>query len=264
MTSPYSPAVMARRVEPHDSLDDFPTPPWAARALFDYVLNRSDIHLNLPWPTQMTAWEPAANRGHLARGLDRRFKALQCSDVYDYGVGYPVADFLMGDAVDCDFIVTNPPFNLGVEFLYRAMDVAKYGCAFFMRTSWIEGGERDKAFNRFPPSLIAQFSGRVPLIKGYVSDKATTATAYAWFVFVKGFGHDTRHRRIPADARRRLARQGDYPPYLDQARLMGGDHLRELERRHIQMAAENKKGPPMPLDVIQAVLSERQEKVIAA
>src|SRR3954447_532837 len=30
--------VMARRFEPMHSADDFPTPPWAARALFEYVL----------------------------------------------------------------------------------------------------------------------------------------------------------------------------------------------------------------------------------
>lgn len=263
MTAPTSPAVMARRVEPRDSLDDFLTPPWAARALVEYGLYRDDMPpLSLSQPEDMTIWEPAANRGHLVRGLDR-FGRLHASDIYDYGVGYPVADFLMGDAVNCDFIATNPPFNLGIEFLYRAMDVARFGCALFMRTSWIEGGERDKAFNRFPPSLIAQFSGRVPLIKGYVSDKATTATAYAWFIFIKGVS-DTRHRRIPAEARRRLTKPGDYPPYLDQARLIGSDHLRELERRHHQMAAENKKGPPMPLDVIQAVLAERNNKAIAA
>jgi hypothetical protein len=31
-------AVMAQRREPPDSLDYFPTPPWATRALFRHVL----------------------------------------------------------------------------------------------------------------------------------------------------------------------------------------------------------------------------------
>ena len=31
-------AVMAQRVEPKDSADDFPTPPWATRALVEHVL----------------------------------------------------------------------------------------------------------------------------------------------------------------------------------------------------------------------------------
>jgi hypothetical protein len=32
---------MAQRVEPASSLDDFPTPPWATRALIEYVLDKS-------------------------------------------------------------------------------------------------------------------------------------------------------------------------------------------------------------------------------
>jgi len=33
-------AVMAQRVEPHDSLDFFPTPPWATRALCEWIADR--------------------------------------------------------------------------------------------------------------------------------------------------------------------------------------------------------------------------------
>jgi hypothetical protein len=33
VTQNRSSAVMQQRSEPHDSLDDFPTPPWATRAL---------------------------------------------------------------------------------------------------------------------------------------------------------------------------------------------------------------------------------------
>lgn len=31
-------AVMAQRIEAKDSLDDFPTPPWATRALIEHVI----------------------------------------------------------------------------------------------------------------------------------------------------------------------------------------------------------------------------------
>ncbi len=36
-----SSAVMQQRSEPHDSLDDFPTPPWATRALCEYIARYS-------------------------------------------------------------------------------------------------------------------------------------------------------------------------------------------------------------------------------
>lgn len=38
MAQNTSSAVMAQRSEPHDSLDDFPTPPWATRALIKRVI----------------------------------------------------------------------------------------------------------------------------------------------------------------------------------------------------------------------------------
>lgn len=46
MTQNTSHAVMAQRVEAHDSLDDFPTPPWATRALLE---RESD------WPVRVAA-----------------------------------------------------------------------------------------------------------------------------------------------------------------------------------------------------------------
>lgn len=38
MSQNTSHAVMAQRAEAHDSLDDFPTPPWATRALIEHVI----------------------------------------------------------------------------------------------------------------------------------------------------------------------------------------------------------------------------------
>lgn len=257
MTTPESYAVRARRIEPADSLDDFPTPPWAARALIEYGLKpRGDmLPLGLPPVDRMSAWEPAVNRGHLARGLEGSFRTVIKSDVYDYGVGAQRMDFRAAAGVQCDFVVTNPPFNLGVEFLEKAMAVSRHGCALLLRSSWIEGGARDKVFGRIPPSLILQFSGRVPLIKGYISEKATTATAYAWFVFVNGYA-DTRHRRIPAEARKLLTRPGDYPPYEEQARLISSAHLLELKHRHLSGSAK----PPMPLEALNAELLNRRKE----
>ncbi len=53
-------AVMQQRREPHNSLDDFPTPPWGTRAL----LERLDGDLRA-----MSCREPCANRGFMVRPL---------------------------------------------------------------------------------------------------------------------------------------------------------------------------------------------------
>jgi hypothetical protein len=91
MTQNTSHAVMTQRSEPHDSLDDFPTPPWAVRAFLEWLD---------PRPTAI-CWEPAANRGYMVKALRERFAAVYASDVHDYCVGFHVHDFLMpGAALD--------------------------------------------------------------------------------------------------------------------------------------------------------------------
>ena len=40
MAQNTSHAVMAQRIEPADSLDDFPTPPWATRALLKILMKK--------------------------------------------------------------------------------------------------------------------------------------------------------------------------------------------------------------------------------
>src|SRR5215204_3204573 len=56
-------AVMAQRVEPKDSADDFPTPPWATRALAEHVLD-GKVALR-----SMSCLEPACGAGHMAKVL---------------------------------------------------------------------------------------------------------------------------------------------------------------------------------------------------
>jgi hypothetical protein len=81
VTANTSHAVRAQRHEPHDSLDDFPTPPWATRALMTHVLQDFDAERRL-------AWDPAANRGHMVRPLREFFVVVYASDVHDYGAGF--------------------------------------------------------------------------------------------------------------------------------------------------------------------------------
>jgi hypothetical protein len=74
-------AVMATRIEPSDGLDDFPTPPWATRALIEHVIQggpdlRSQICL-----------EPACGAGHMAKVLAEYFGDVRASDIHPYGLG---------------------------------------------------------------------------------------------------------------------------------------------------------------------------------
>lgn len=211
MAQNTSHAVMAQRIEVHDSLDDFPSPPWSGRALCVHVLPQ---FIAEPLDT-LTVWEPAANRGYLAKPFAEFFGNVIGSDIHDYGAGYDVLDFLMPivPASVPDLILTNPPFRLATQFVRRAMSVSRLGCAVLVRGTWMETLERYNLFQEYPPTVVAQFVERVPMVKGRYDPKASTATAYAWVVFLHG-QTDTRWRHIPP-CRRTLERSADFPKIVE-------------------------------------------------
>jgi hypothetical protein len=230
-----SSAVRQQRHEAPDSLDDFPTPPWATRALLRQLRSR--------WGplTDRTAWEPCCNRGHMARPLAEEFGRVHATDLRDYG--WPgqdgVGDFLMDWSQDdpgADWIITNPPFRLGCEMIGAALDRARVGVAVFVRTAFVEGAARhDALFRDRPETLVLPFVERVVLWRGvlldpdipvtrwnaragaYVTEKPTSATSYCWLVWHRHHAGPTEMRRI-APCRRDLTRPGDYPPLPDHLR----------------------------------------------
>jgi hypothetical protein len=151
-------AVMAQRREPPDTLDYFPTPPWASRALFRHVLSAIGIEAT------GRVWEPACGEGHMAAVIaEFACGAVLASDVYAYGYGTP-HDFLYDDPLTTpDWIITNPPFSIACEFTLRALELASTGVAMLVRTQWIEGiGRYEKLFRDRPPTVYAPFVERVP------------------------------------------------------------------------------------------------------
>lgn len=183
-----STAVMARRTEPADSLDFFPTPPWATRAFLEHVLH-------LVWPEldrfDCVAWDPACGEGHMAAVLAERFAQVEASDIHDYGFGR-VADFLVpGPKPVAQWIFTNPPFKLALEFVLDALELAARGVAVLVRTQFLEGQDRYRKLFRYrPPNLVAQFVERVPMHRGRWVINGKTATSYAWLVWLNRRRHD--------------------------------------------------------------------------
>ncbi|MEN6306020.1 MAG: methyltransferase [Armatimonadia bacterium] len=201
MAQNTSSAVMQQRAEPHDSLDDFPTPPWAGRALMEHVIGDA---------APATLWEPAVNRGFLLRGLVEYFTWRWASDIFDYGVGAKRCDYLFEPAPEgVDWIITNPPFRLAHAFIEKAMGEARIGCAVLVRTSFLEGVNRyDSLWSRTPPTFVAQFAERVPMVKGRCDPEASTATSYCWVGWIRNA--ERRPMLWIPPCRTKLERPGDY------------------------------------------------------
>lgn len=199
-------AVMAQRTEASDSPDDFPTPPWATRGLLEHVI-KDRLPLN-----NSSVLEPACGAGHMARVLAEYFGGVKSSDAYSYGYA-PIRDYLTVpyEANAADWVITNPPFRLAEEFVQRSLIVARVGVAVLVRTVFIESSGRYRAlFEKRPPTKFAQFVERVPMVRGRLDRKASTATGYAWLVWEKDVTSSPQLVWIPP-CRKRFERDSDYP-----------------------------------------------------
>lgn len=205
-------SIMASRVEPPDSLDYFPTPPWATRALIEDVLCADAARVLGTYPGVCGVWEPACGEGHMAGVLQEYFAEVVATDVFDYSVNEvaPPAwrgrlDFLgdkqfcvdlvegAGEAVNVRWIISNAPFtgedgiDRTLAFALRALELVPC-VALFVRSQWAaEGLERyARLFSEQPPTLVAHFAERVNLCKGRWDPNGSTATAYSWLIWVRG------------------------------------------------------------------------------
>jgi hypothetical protein len=165
----------------------------------------------------MTVREPAANRGHMVKPLSEYFAHVEPSYVHDYGVGYPVADYLWGPLPEMhDWTITNPPFRLAEQFIQRALESSMEGVAVIVRSAFLEGKARfENLFSHRPPAYVLQFVERATMCKGKIDPNVSTATSYSWLIWFPSLDDvDTRLRWI-APCRKRLERASDYEVQYD-------------------------------------------------
>lgn len=205
MSQNTSSAVMQQRREPADSFDYFPTPLWATRALTMML----DKHKLIDG--EVIVIDPCCGQGHMTRPLREEFEHVHAYDIQDMGFG-EVADYLWpdGDYVT-DWTIANPPFRLAQQFILKALVNSRDGVAMFVRTSFLEGIRRhNELFSEHPPYIIFQFTERVPLFKGRVDPRGSSATSYCWIVWKNTIENtSTKFDWIPP-CRKRLEREGDY------------------------------------------------------
>lgn len=215
-------AFMAQRKADKAGLDDYPTPPWAVRALFEH-LPKAAAEMLLADPFRNAAtqfcWEPAAGRGIMARELEPHFGGVFESDVADYGQGnmhlYDFAHDRGRRPTSRDlpyWVITNPPYNLAEAFIKRAVDFAECGVCMFLRLQFLEGQRRyESVWSKHPPAFVLPFAERVGLVPGGLNPEVRSATAFAWYVWLPPpISPLPRIYWIPPGTRAQLEKQEDY------------------------------------------------------
>ena len=155
-------------------------------------------------------YECAAGEGHLAKKFIELGYNVHSTELVDRGYGITGVDFLKVKREDIPFktfsIVTNPPYSKAEDFIYHAMDILKDGekCVMFLKVLFEESDGRKSLFKKYPPRIYI-CSNRIKCAKNgdfYDRDKETgeilykkdgtpkfisSAVAYAWYVFEKGW-----------------------------------------------------------------------------
>ena len=170
--------------EERETNDFYATDPIAAKLLIDNYNLSPNIY------------ECSAGEGHLSKVFIEHGFNVKSTDLVDRGYGETGIDFLkQTEKFDGD-IVTNPPFSLSSEFIYKAMDLVEDGksVCMFLKIQFLEGKSRRKLFDMYPPKVVFISSSRITCAKNadFIKMKAQgSAVAYGWFCWEKGYTGDT-------------------------------------------------------------------------
>lgn len=205
--------MVARHSSFDETKDFIPTPPYATRALYEYVLPQ----LKDEAPS-LSVWDPACGEGHMCRvfeeyghpvvlGTDKYFPSFGATDG-------PRSDFTATSSVpdEVDMIVTNPPYKHLNAFINNALGCSTRYVCMLVRIQALTGQTRyGSLYSRNPPTKVAIFSDRVPFKVGQVVPKCSKMFDHMWMVWdKKSRGGDVQMSWIPPTAQKKLERTKDY------------------------------------------------------
>jgi hypothetical protein len=169
-------------------------PPWVTEALIDQI------------PFLGTIWDPACGRGTIPEVFRSRGYETMATDLIDRGYERfdQQLDFLSLQAGLVSEpgpinIVTNPPFNLSVEFVQQAMLIDQIDrVAIIAQLKFLASQARFNLFRQYPPTDVLILSRRPSMPPGALieemGDRAFKGGQmdYCWIVWRLGHRGATR------------------------------------------------------------------------
>lgn len=167
--------------------DDFyATPPLAVKELMKLETFDKNI------------WEPCCGMNHITNVLKDNNYNVKTSDIIDRvnDGSVEIIDFLNYNEKYNGDIITNPPYKLATEFVYKSLETITYGhkVAMFLKLTFLETKKRYELFKKYPPKVIYVASMRFGCSQTgeFNSDGNTgSAIAYCWYIWEKGYNGDT-------------------------------------------------------------------------
>ena len=133
--------------------------------------------------------EPCCGAGHISEVLKANDYNVTSSDLVDRGYG-EVADFLTSKEKWNGDIITNPPYKVASKCVEQALSMVDEGhkVAMFLKLTFLEGKGRKQLFDKYPPLRVWVSRSRLKCaMNGDFDSIGSSATAYAWFIWEKGY-----------------------------------------------------------------------------
>lgn len=155
-----------------------------------YATNPKTVNMLLRLETfNNNIWECACGEGHISKVLEDAGYQVYSSDLVYRGYGEGNKDFLHTNKVWEGDIITNPPFKHGQAFVEKALSIIPEGkkVAMFLKLQFLEGQKRKLFFKKTPPRTVWVSSSRLKCGKNGDFGGGSSAIAYCWFIWEKGF-----------------------------------------------------------------------------
>lgn len=168
------------------------------RAALDYYATDAKAIDSLirAYPLPPRVLEPCCGCGSLSERLKSFGIEVISEDLYDHGYGTVGKDFFLRTEMPegCTCIVTNLPYKEILRGTLHALSILPAGgvlCS-FCKTTFLESKARyQQLFSKQPPKYVLQFVNRIRCYNNGIINNDSSAVAYAWFVWEKGWTGDT-------------------------------------------------------------------------
>lgn len=150
-------------------------------------------------------WEPACGDGDMANILIENGNHVIGTELRQTGYGQNGVDFLTADFIDCDWIITNPPFNLAVQFIERCIEF-KRPFAMLLKSQYWHSKGRLSLFQKHTPSHVLPLTWRPDFHFGAKGGSPTMECA--WTVWDRVPSNVTQYVPLVKPAGRAALAQG--------------------------------------------------------
>lgn len=154
-----------------------------------YATDNIAAHLLLENEPLKNIWECACGDGELAKVFDKAGVLGKASDLINRGYGEAGIDFLKYSGGWDGDIVTNPPYKHAEAFVRRAYEIIQPGrkVCMFLRLLFLESKGRQALFEECPLKTVYVSRKRIPAYKNNNQSNKSSAIAFCWFVWEKGY-----------------------------------------------------------------------------